>query len=80
MEENHPTNLPVYPLGLDTVAPPCFCNKEGGSFKLHLERDLVPTNTGGGPWLLVQGLVDTLVLPPSSESWLGSCSSSEESS
>ena len=56
MDENHPTNLPVYPLGLDTVAPPCFCNKEGGSFKLHLERDLVPTNTGGGPWLLVQGL------------------------
>ena len=48
--------------------------------KLHLERDVVPTSAGGGPWLLVQGLVDTLGASSSSESSWESCSSSEESS
>ena len=47
--------------------------------KLHLERDLVPTSAGGGPWLLVHGLAGTLG-SSSSESLWELCSSSEESS
>ena len=39
MEEAHPTDLPVKPLGFVLVAPPSSCSKEGGEFKLHLERD-----------------------------------------
>ena len=80
MEAAHPINLPAYPLGFTVVSPPCSCSREGVELRQHLERDWVPTRAGGGPWLLVQGLVDTLGSSPFLETLSGSCSSSEESS
>ena len=80
MEVAHLISLPAYPLGFAVVSPPCSCSKEEVDLRQHLERDWVQTRTGGGPWLLVQGLVDTLGSSPFLETLSGCCSSSEESS